>query len=88
MKTHIVFVKFKISGGGIIATTYIRYIDSQWADLSHALDRDRELSASLSMFAVPEWSTEILTGTVADVQVGGTVSKASPDTPKEKGSGE
>jgi hypothetical protein len=64
MKTHIVFVKFKQPG-----ISGVRYIDSQWAEFGHAVRRKTELSDSLEMFDVPDWSVEILTGEVADVVI-------------------
>jgi hypothetical protein len=65
MKTYFVFVTFKQENatGGY---RRVRYIDSQWADESHAEDRKSELASCLSMFSVPDWVITIMAGTVVD----------------------
>jgi hypothetical protein len=87
MTTYIVFVTFKQDGP---SGSYrgVRYIDSQWASCSHAQERKAELSNSLNMFHVKDWSVDILTGQIADagIDVGKDATNRTANTP-ECGSG-
>jgi hypothetical protein len=68
MTVYIVFVKFNIPG--VSSSSYgVRYVDSQWAEKSHAYTRKAELEHSLAMGKVPEFTIEIRTGVVADVSI-------------------
>ena len=68
MKIYIVFVTFKVPG--VSGSQYaVRYVDSQWADKTHAKDRKEELDHSLLMGRAPEYVIEIREGQVADARI-------------------